>query len=220
MLDAREKQLANIWYLASDIFNRIMSANNLSDAIKSVMANEEGGLSDERDVRAATRQHQKDFPYERGEEAQVTRREFCNFLGLTSAALFVGAAGFAGKSALDARRTPTFTPAKIEGAETLAPGTALNFRYPTEKDSAILTRAATGEYHAYGQKCTHLACPVYYERRNQRLECPCHEGAFDVATGGVLYGPPPRPLDVIELEVRGGEVWAVGRKAGRDGHAI
>jgi len=49
-------------------------------------------LSDESDVRAATEPFQAEFPYERDEEAQVTRREFCNFLGLTSAALFAGAA--------------------------------------------------------------------------------------------------------------------------------
>lgn len=198
-----------------------MSANNLNDTIKRVMANEEGHLSDERDVRIATTPHQKDFPYERDEEAQVTRREFCNFLGLTSAALFLGAAGFAGKSALDARRAPVFSPAKVEGAKTLAPGTALNFNYPTQKDSAILIRTETGEYHAYGQKCTHLACPVYYERQHERLECPCHEGAFDVATGNVLYGPPPRPLDQIVLEVReDGEVWAIGRRAAGNEHTI
>src|SRR5207237_1334230 len=81
---------------------------------------------DESDVRAATAPHRHDFPYNREEEAQVTRREFCNFLGLTSAALFIGAAGFAGKAAIDARRTETFTPAKIEGAEGLIPGTSLN----------------------------------------------------------------------------------------------
>lgn len=197
-----------------------MNARNLKGTLERAMANEEDYLSDERDVQRATAPHQKDFPYERETEAQVTRREFCNFLGLTSAALFVGATGFAGKSMLDARQTPAFAPAKIEGAEALMPGSALNFRYPTEKDSAILIRTATGEYQAYGQKCTHLACPVYYERHHGRLECPCHEGAFDVATGNVLYGPPPRPLDVIELEVRGGEIWAVGRKAGSNERAI
>jgi len=37
-------------------------------------------LSDERDVRIATASYQAEFPYERDEEAQVTRREFCNFL--------------------------------------------------------------------------------------------------------------------------------------------
>jgi Rieske Fe-S protein len=186
-------------------------SNNLSETIKRVVANE---LSDESDVRAATAPFQADFPYERDEEAQVTRREFCNFLGLTSAALFLGTGGFAAKAALDARTTETFTAAPVDGAETLAPNSALNFNYPTSKDSAILIRTADGAYHAYGQKCTHLSCPVYYSRDRQRLECPCHEGAFEAATGNVLYGPPPRPLDAIELEVRdGGQVWAIGRKA-------
>jgi len=171
--------------------------------------------SDERDVRRATEPHQRDFPFERGEEAQVTRREFCNFLALTSTALFVSAAGLAGKAALDKRAAPAYAPQRIEGAESLAPGSALNFRYPDEDDTAILVRSADGQYYAYGQKCTHLACPVYFESKHQRFECPCHEGGFDLRTGAVLYGPPPRPLDQIILETRaGGEVWAVGRKAG------
>ena len=168
-------------------------------------------LNDEADVRAATAPHQKDFPYDRDEEAQVTRREFCNFLGLTSAALFAGAAGFAGKAAFDARQTESFAPEKIEGAELLAPGSSLNFRYPTGRDTAILIRTQDGSYHAFGQKCTHLSCPVYFDQENQRLECPCHEGAFDAQSGDVLHGPPPRPLDVVSLEVRGNEVWAIGR---------
>jgi nitrite reductase/ring-hydroxylating ferredoxin subunit len=180
---------------------------NLSETIKRV-------LSDETDVRAATAGNQSEFPYDRDEEAQVTRREFCNFLGFTSAALFVGATGFAGKAAIDARRSETFIPVKIAGAEVLAPGTSLNFRYPTERDSAILVRSLDGSYHAFGQKCTHLSCPVYFEREHQRLECPCHEGAFNALTGDVLYGPPPRPLDAVSLEVRGnGDVWATVRIA-------
>lgn len=170
-------------------------------------------LSDESDVRVATEPFQAEFPYDRDEEAQVTRREFCNFLGLTSAALFVGAAGFATKAALDARESISSPTAHIERAETLAPNSSLNFNYPTERDSAILVRTADGAYHAYGQKCTHLSCPVYYSRDQQRLECPCHEGAFDAATGAVLYGPPPRALDTIEVETRDGQVWAIGRTA-------
>lgn len=180
--------------------------SKLSETIKQV-------LSDERDVRAATAPHQSEFPYERDEEAQVTRREFCNFLGLTSAALFLGAGGFAAKAALDSGETANLAAARVDGATSLAPNSALNFHYPTEKDSAILIRTETGEYHAFGQQCTHLACPVYYEREHRRLECPCHEGAFDASTGNVLYGPPPRPLDVVEIEMRDGEVWAIGRKA-------
>lgn len=188
-------------------------SSNLSEAIEKV-------LSDERDVREATVEHQKEFPYERDEESQVTRREFCNFLFLTSSALFVGAIGFSAKSVYDAQFEPNFTPMKIEGASGMQPGTALNFRYPDEEETAILIRAKDGNFYAYGQKCTHLACPVYYAKETNRLECPCHEGGFAVETGNVLYGPPPRPLDKIEVEVRGNEVWAIGRKASHDGHEI
>jgi Rieske Fe-S protein len=203
-----------------------MSSENskLSNTIRTVLSEEmtsaeSDAPSDENNVRAATSPHQHDFPYDRGEEAQVTRREFCNFLALTSTALFVSAAGFAGKAMLDRNRQPQYAPAKVDGAETLAPNSSLNFRYPTEKDTAILVRASDGQYFAYGQKCTHLSCPVYFEQQHGRLECPCHEGGFDVTTGNVLYGPPPRPLDRIELEVReGGELWAIGRKAGNDEH--
>jgi nitrite reductase/ring-hydroxylating ferredoxin subunit len=192
-------------------------SDNLSETIKRVIDHET--RSDENDVRAATAPFQAEFPYERAEEAQVTRREFCNFLGLTSAALFLGAGGFAAKAALDARKSESFVAAQIIGADALAPNSSLNFNYPAERDSAILIRTANGEYHAYGQKCTHLACPVYYSRDDQRLECPCHEGAFDVATGNVLYGPPPRALDTIEIEVRDGQVWAIGRKPAGGQHA-
>jgi Rieske Fe-S protein len=192
-----------------------MSSNkNLSDTIKRVMSDE---TSDESDVRAATAPFQAEFPYEREEEAQVTRREFCNFLGLTSAALFVGAAGFAAKAAIDARDSVSLPAARIDGADLLVPNSSLNFTYPTERDSAILVRTADGSYRAYVQMCTHLSCPVYYSRDHQRLECPCHEGAFDANTGNVLYGPPPRALDAIEVEARDGQVWAIGRRASREG---
>lgn len=198
----------------SEKSDSVGAGSNLKNTIKRV-------LSDESDVRSATGPHQHDFPYDREEEAQVTRREFCNFLGLTSAALFIGAAGFAGKAAIDARQIETFAPARIEGAETLAPGSSLNFHYPSTKDSAILVRTVDGELHAFGQKCTHLACPVYFERAHQRLECPCHDGAFDAQTGNVLYGPPPRALDTVKLEVReNGEVWAIGRAVGIGERAI
>src|SRR5687767_15856122 len=89
-------------------------SSNLNNTIEKVLADDR---SDENDVRTATAPHQRDFPYDREEEAQVTRREFCNFLGLTSAALFVGAAGFAGKAIIDARQTPQFSASKIERSE-------------------------------------------------------------------------------------------------------
>ncbi len=200
-------------------------SSNLSKTIKDVLAADRTSanneISDERDVREAIAPYQAEFPYERDEEGQVTRREFCNFLFLTSGALFLGATGFAGKAVYDSRFEQTYPQTKIEGAAELQPGASLNFRYPNENDTAILIRARDGNFYAYGQKCTHLSCPVYYSKDEDRLECPCHEGGFDVRDGRNLYGPPPRPLDKIELEVRGNEVWAIGRKASNnEEHAI
>ena len=196
-----------------------MNSNYLNEkTVESVLAADREAANDisgENSVRVATAPYQAEFPYERDEESQVTRREFCNFLFLTSSALFLGSAGFAGKLAYNASFPKTFSPMKIDGAEALAPGNALNFHYPKENDTAILIRAADGGYYAYEQKCTHLTCPVYYSKSNDRIECPCHEGGFDVHTGLVLYGPPPRPLDLIQIEVRdSGEIWAVGKVTG------
>jgi len=198
--------------MSSKYLNEKTIANVLDGGI-------EGVRSSESNVRAATEPYQAEFPYEGDQEAQVTRREFCNFLFLTSSALFAGSAGFAGKLAYNATLEESFPPMMIENAATLAPGTALNFRYPDENDTAILIRAADGQYYAFEQKCTHLTCPVYYSKSNDRLECPCHEGGFDVHTGSVLYGPPPRPLDQIKLEIRNGtEVWAVAKIKVGGGH--
>jgi len=93
----------------------------------------------------------------------------------------------------------------------LLPRSSLLFNYPTRKDPAILVRSETGEYYAFGQRCSHRGCSVYFARDRGCLECPCHRGAFDAQTGHVLHGPPTKPLDQIILQMRaGGEVWAVG----------
>ena len=176
-------------------------------------------LSDDSDVRDATVSHQAEFPYHREAEAQITRREFCNFLFLTSGALLAATAGFAAKATYDAGIARTYMPLRIDGAGALEPNSALNFTFPGKDDLAILVRAEDGHYHAFDQKCTHLTCPVYYSKEHKRLECPCHEGGFNATTGAVLYGPPPRPLDRIELEIHAGEIFAVGvRKGAGHGH--
>ncbi|MBK6725380.1 MAG: hypothetical protein IPG58_19595 [Acidobacteria bacterium] len=58
------------------------------ESIKKILA-ADNEISDEVNVRTATAPFQAEFPYERDSEAQVTRREFCNFLFLTSSALFL-----------------------------------------------------------------------------------------------------------------------------------
>ncbi|PWT83540.1 MAG: (2Fe-2S)-binding protein, partial [Blastocatellia bacterium] len=40
------------------------------------------------------------------------------------------------------------------------------------------------------------------------LQCPCHEGSFDLASGRPIAGPPRRPLPLVRLEVRNGQIYA------------
>ena len=78
----------------------------------------------------------------------------------------------------------------------------------------MLTRVAADRFVAYGQKCTHLSCPVIPKPEQNCLRCPCHEGVFDLATGQPLSGPPRRPLPRLKLEVRDAGVFAVGVEEG------
>ncbi|WP_113927060.1 Rieske (2Fe-2S) protein [Bacillus sp. P14.5] len=89
---------------------------------------------------------------------------------------------------------------------------SMNFNYPTEAEPAIIVHTKEGKLKAYNNKCTHLQCPVFYEKEESVLLCPCHRGFFSVDNGHPLAGPPQRELPLIELEVKDGYVYAVGRK--------
>ncbi|TNF81119.1 MAG: Rieske (2Fe-2S) protein [Acidobacteria bacterium] len=54
--------------------------------------------------------------------------------------------------------------------------------------------------------CSHLHCVLNWDDQQQVLDCPCHEGAFDV-NGNVLKGPPPRPLKRFRVETRLGQIY-------------
>jgi menaquinol-cytochrome c reductase iron-sulfur subunit len=63
------------------------------------------------------------------------------------------------------------------------------------------------KFKAYNGHCTHLGCSYFYDRNKKNFFCPCHRGQFDVKTGEVLDGPPPRPLDELQVEVRDASVF-------------
>ena len=96
---------------------------------------------------------------------------------------------------------------------TIPAGSSIMFAYPGDHDPCLLIRMRDGKLLAYSQKCTHLSCAVIPEIDEGILRCPCHVGIFDLATGRNMAGPPPRPLPIIELEVTGDDVYAVGVKA-------
>jgi nitrite reductase/ring-hydroxylating ferredoxin subunit len=150
----------------------------------------------------------REFPTEWTADNYNARREFTKFLVLGSGMMFLGSGYFAaGRGRAQAAALPNLP---IASVDEIAPGGVKQFRYPTEDDLAILVRLRDDSFVAYHQRCTHLSCPVHFNAQRSRLECPCHEGAFDAATGNVLEGPPPRPLSRIALRIDNGKIFAVG----------
>ncbi|HXG24046.1 MAG TPA: Rieske 2Fe-2S domain-containing protein [Chthonomonadales bacterium] len=150
----------------------------------------------------------KDFPIRWEADNYTTRREFTKFLVLVSGATFLGNGYFALQAF---RKRDVFYPSVVVAAVDEVPvGSVKLFRYPTEHDPAILIRLGEEQFAAFLQRCTHLSCPVLFNARDRRLECPCHNGVFDAATGHVLAGPPPRPLPRIVLHIEEGRIFARG----------
>ena len=158
----------------------------------------------------------EEFSVHAAEDAYVLRRQFTKFLVLTSFGMVAGNAWIWVKSLL-AEEHPVLPEAVVGRSADVAPGGVKLFHYPTERDPAILVRKADGQLAAFSQKCTHLSCAVYYSAERNRLECPCHEGYFSVEDGRVLQGPPPRPLPMIRVEERDGNIVATGVGAHGEG---
>lgn len=156
----------------------------------------------------------EDFPYESENDEYITRRDASRFLLLVSGGLALGN-GLIWVRAQAATDEPM---ARVElgAAEDLSPGEWRVFAYPDPKTPAILIRRENGELIAFQQKCTHLACPVAYERssseQDECLRCHCHNGRFDITNGEGVSGPPRelRPLRRVALEVANGKLCAVG----------
>ena len=155
---------------------------------------------------------QQDFPINRREELDNSRRQFLKFLGLTSLAFFTGTLGLALKAAFEEQRTSQLPELRVASVGDLPEGQSLNFSYPAGDYPAVLVHLPGGQFVAYEQRCTHLLCPVLYDGNKNRIFCPCHDGVFDASTGERTAGPPPRPLNKITLQVRGNDIYAVGRE--------
>lgn len=174
------------------------------------MSNDHGGGGPQppADRPAGREKWREDFPFTAAGEDEVTRREFVRYLTLGSAGAALGSLALAAmtQARVPAERIPT----AIVAVDDVPVAGSYLFRYPTDDDPAIIIRPTEDELLAYSQRCTHLACVVYYEHDESKLRCPCHHGVFDAADGRNVAGPPPRPLNRIDIEVRDGVIWAVG----------
>jgi len=77
---------------------------------------------------------------------------------------------------------------------------------------AIWTNKKDIPYLAFSGKCPHLGCAYKWRKHKilgQVFLCPCHLSIYD-ASGQVLDGPAPRPLDLLPIQVSAsGEVQII-----------
>lgn len=158
-------------------------------------------------------QLREDFPIDWEEDGYVSRREFFKFMTVASGGLALGSVALAAW-ARSRRGAIAFEPKRLGRLDAIVPGSSVAFSFPRPADICLLVRRPDGTLAAFSRRCTHLSCPVDYQPEKDRLYCPCHNGAFSSRDGSVLQGPPPHPLPQIDLEVRDGEVWAVGVRRG------
>jgi cytochrome b6-f complex iron-sulfur subunit len=80
------------------------------------------------------------------------------------------------------------------------PGTATIFLFGSRP--TLLIHQEDGHYTAFDAVCSHLGCTVSFQPQNHRIYCPCHGGVYDMNTGAVVSGPPPKGLKPYHLEVK------------------
>lgn len=145
-------------------------------------------------------------------DSLTTRRDYLRIVATVSGGLAVGGVGVAAGMLHRHGDSATLPEPKLV-ADQLAPGQSVAFRFPGDDDRALAVRLGDGTLVGYSAICTHLACAVLWREdrgSDGELYCPCHEGVFDVRTGEVTAGPPPRPLPLVFLTERAdGSVWAV-----------
>jgi cytochrome b6-f complex iron-sulfur subunit len=148
----------------------------------------------------------KDFPIEKQQATNVSRRDFAKFLTLVSGGLMVG-------SGLVAVKSHLYPKEELEGEhfvckkEEVPLGGTRAFVIEGSMIPYILIHLESGEFKAYEQKCTHLSCSVFYKPGTGTIHCPCHEGNFDAKTGDVVSGPPPRALPKLDVFFKDNSVY-------------
>ena len=143
------------------------------------------------------------------EDESSNRRTFLQIgVGLMGAC-YAGAIGYPvyrylATPSVRARAQGLITSVAIPAKDLPGPGTATMFLFGTRP--SVLIHHSDGRYVAFDAVCTHLGCTVRFEPENHRIYCPCHGGTYDMNTGEVVAGPPPKGLKSYRVEVANGNV--------------
>ena len=144
-----------------------------------------------------------------GQDEYVSRRDFTKYLVLVSFAFVIGQFWIMMLN-WNRKRRGELPLTEVARIDELSTGQTKLFQYPQQHEPCVLVRVNDSQFVAYSQKCTHLSCPVIPRPELGKLNCPCHEGSFDLATGQPLAGPPRRPLIKVKLQFQNGRIYAAG----------
>jgi nitrite reductase/ring-hydroxylating ferredoxin subunit len=77
-----------------------------------------------------------------------------------------------------------------------------------EVGGRMIAVASTEEgWFAVDDECTHRQCALSDgDAEGTTLTCGCHLGMYDLRTGEVLGGPPPRPIRSYPVRVADGRI--------------
>jgi menaquinol-cytochrome c reductase iron-sulfur subunit len=151
-------------------------------------------------------------------EENLSRRSFLKWAAAGLGALITGVLGGAGGGYF---LSPLFRKSEegwidIGRAADFHPGSPTKVEYVERKrDAWIVTEHRSSawvltsnghDFIVFDPRCTHLGCPYRWNADKKLFLCPCHSAVFDV-DGGVVSGPPPRPLDRYPVKVVGGRLF-------------
>jgi len=125
--------------------------------------------------------------------------------------LWGGLSGFAASVAYPIIRFLTSIPDAAAGARSVSAGTVDELAPNSGKvirlgdKPVIVIKTSAGDIRAFSATCTHLACIVQYRDDLEHIWCACHDGHFNLR-GKNIAGPPPRPLEPFEVNIRGNEI--------------
>jgi Rieske Fe-S protein len=158
-------------------------------------------------------------------EVSKSRREALKVIAVGSAGVALGT-----QIPVFAQTTTEIKPVNIGKLEKLAKDwdvLAFDFqgaasqlaRVPMPKDEKLMKSGRVTEVTvdktkmyltAYSLSCTHQGCKLGAQDKDHVMGCACHGSTFSVADGSAIKGPAKKPLLGIKLEVKDGEVMAVG----------
>jgi len=71
----------------------------------------------------------------------------------------------------------------------------------------IVLANVDGQVYAFGNGCTHRGGPLGEGLlEGDEVECPFHQGRFNVKTGKAVQEPPTEPIPTYEVQVDGDDI--------------